>query len=250
MNLRGCSVLLLAFLCTIAVRADRINVFAAASLANVLEEIAASFEAVTGHDVRFNLGASSTLALQIAQGAPADVFFSADETWMDELGRQGLVVGESRRSLLSNTLVIVVNAQDGAAVRSPDDLGTAVVRRLALAEPATVPAGVYARQYLERRGLWSMVERKVVPTANVQACLAAVEAGNVDAGMVYKTDALASNEVRVVYEVDGDNGPQISYPVAVLRDARNPGPAREFVDHLSTAEARRVFTRFGFRPLP
>jgi molybdate transport system substrate-binding protein len=183
------------------VHAGEVTVFAAASLADSLKEIAAAYEKQSGDKIAFNFGASSMLARQIEEGAPADMFFSADEAKMDGLEKKGLILKETRKSRLSNSLVIVVAAEGGAAIESPKDLATDKVKRLALAEPKTVPAGIYAKEYLQKQNLWSAVERKVIPTENVRAALAAVEAGNVEAGIVYKTDAAISKKVKIVYAV-------------------------------------------------
>ena len=223
---------------------------AAASLSDALTEIVRSYESATGDKPILNLAASSALARQIQAGAPADVFFSADEAKMDDLAAAGLIVADTRRTLLSNTLVIVVNAENGAAVATPSDLAGPAVGRLALAEPQTVPAGIYAKDYLQKVGLWDQVRRKTVPTENVRACLAAVEAGNADAGIVYRTDALASKKVKIVFEVPAAEGPKITYPVAVLRDARQAAAARSFVAHLTSPEAAAVFAKYGFLPAP
>lgn len=233
-----------------AARAAELNLYAAASLSDALLEIAKAYEPASGDKLRFNLAASSALALQIQQGAPADVFFSADEAKMDTLAQDGLIVADTRRTLLSNTLVIVVNADNGAAIRTPDDLAKASTGRIALAEPQTVPAGIYAKEWLQQVGLWSRIIGKVVPTENVRACLAAVESGNVDAGIVYKTDALLSKQVKVAFEVPAATGPKISYPLAVLKDSKNPAAARKFAAYLAGPEAHAVFTKFGFLPAP
>ncbi|HSS49070.1 MAG TPA: molybdate ABC transporter substrate-binding protein, partial [Thermoanaerobaculia bacterium] len=169
--------------------AAEVNVFAAASLTDALKEIATTYESSSGDKLVFNFGASSTLARQIQEGAPADLFFSADEAKMDSLAKGGLVVKETRKSLLSNTLVVVVPVDSKLVIASPADLATSKVRVLALAEPQSVPAGIYAKEWLKTQKLWSRVIDKVVPTENVRAALAAVESGNVDAGIVYKTDA-------------------------------------------------------------
>ncbi len=231
-------------------RAADITVFAAASLSDALTEIAKTYEPASGDKLRFNFGASSTLALQIREAAPADVFLSADEAKMDDLARAGLIVPETRRPLLSNVLVVVVNAEGGAAVSAPADLAKPAVARIALAEPETVPAGIYAKAYLARVGLWEKIEYKIVPTENVRACLAAVASGDADAGFVYRTDALVSRRVKIAYEVAPGEGPEISYPVAVMKAARNPEAARRFAAYLASDEARRVFIRYGFSPAP
>ncbi len=231
-----------------ALHAADLTVFAAASLSDSLREIARTYESKSGDKLRFNFAASSTLARQIREGAPADVFFSADESRMDELALAGLIIADTRVSLLSNTLVIVVPAQGGASLLSPAGLANPAIRRLALAEPQTVPAGIYARAFLEKIGLWEKIRAKVIPTENVRACLAAVESGNVDAGIVYRTDALISKKARIACEVPAAEGPKISYPLAVLNEARAGDAARRFAAYLASAEARAIFAKYGFLP--
>jgi len=226
--------------------ATEVTVFAAASLTESLKEIAATYEKQSGDKIIFNFEASSTLARQIEEGAPADVFFSADEAKMDELDKKGLIVKETRKSRLSNVLVIVVAAEGDAAIESAKDLAGDKVKRLALAEPKTVPAGIYARQYLQKQNLWAAVEPKVIPTENVRAALSAVEASNADAAIVYKTDAAISPKVRIAYEVLAGDGPDISYPMAVATESRQPKAAKAFLEHLKTDEAGKVFEKYGF----
>ena len=222
------------------------RVFAAASLTDALHEIAAAYERRTGVSVVFNFGASSILARQIEQGAPADLFLSADEEKMDALAKRGLIDARTRVSVLSNTLVIVVPREGGKRIHAPRDLAATHIRSIALAEPSSVPAGIYARQWLIARGLWNAVSAKVIPTDNVRAALAAVESGNVDAAIVYKTDALISRKVRVAYAVPRADGPAISYPFAVVTEAENPEAARRLLAHLRSKAARDVFTKHGF----
>ncbi len=229
-------------------RAAELNVFAAASLSDALREIALRYEATTGDRLRFNFASSSLLARQIREGAPADLFFSADELKMDELASAGLIVAETRRVMLSNSLVIIVAAEGGAAVSQPADLKGSSVRRLALGETNTVPAGIYAREYLLSAGLWEAVAPKVVALENVRAALAAVESGNADAGIVYKTDALTSKKVRIAHAVPAGEGPRISYPLAVVRDTRKRDAALRFAAYLASTEAMAVFRGFGFLP--
>ncbi len=229
--------------------AAEIRVFAAASLSDSLKEIAALYRKETGDKLIFNFAGSGVLARQIEEGAPADIFFSADEIKMDELASRGLLVEGSRRTQLSNLLVLVTT-KDSTAVRAPADLAGPAVRRIALGNTRTVPAGSYAKAYFQKSRLWRAIEPKVVPCENVRAVLAAVESGNVDAGMVYKTDAAISGKVRVAFEVAAAEGPKISYPVALLKDAPSPEQAKEFVGYLDGKEARAVFTRHGFITLP
>jgi len=223
-----------------------INVFAAASLADSLKEIAAVFEKQSGDGIVFNFGASSTLARQIEEGAPADIFFSADEAKMDGLEKKGLILKETRKSRLSNSLVIVVAAEGGAVIESPKDLATDKVKRIALAEPKIVPAGIYAKEYLQKQNLWPAVEAKIIPTENVRAALAAVEAGNVEAAVVYKTDAAISKKVKVAYEVPVQDNPDISYPMVMVKETKQPEAAKHFLQYLDSKDAAKVFEKCGF----
>jgi len=241
----GLAITLVAF-ATTTLHAATINVFAAASLTESLKEIAVAYEKQIDDKVAFNFGASSFLARQIEEGAPADIFFSADEAKMEGLEKKGLIVKETRKSRLWNSLVIVVAREKGADVETPKDLATAKVKRLALAEPRTVPAGIYAKEYLQQQNLWPSVEAKVVPTENVRAALAAVEAGNVEAAIVYKTDAAISKKVKVAYEVPASESPAISYPMAVLKEAKEVEAAKRFLKHLDSVDAGRVFEKLGF----
>jgi molybdate transport system substrate-binding protein len=226
--------------------AATINVFAAASLTESLKEIAAAYERQSGDKVVFNFGASSFLARQIEEGAPADIFFSADEARMDGLEKGGLIVKETRKSRLSNSLVIVIAADNSTQIHSANDLTNASIKRVALADPKTAPAGIYAKQFLAKTKLWSAVEKKVVPTDNVRAALSAVESGNVEVGIVYKTDADISKKVKVAYEVPVKEGPAISYPMALIKDSKDPAASRKFLQYLESDDAGRVFEKFGF----
>jgi molybdate transport system substrate-binding protein len=227
-------------------RADEILVYAAASLTDVLEEIGQAWQAATGHKVLLNLGASSDLGRQLRAGAPADVFFSADREQMDLVERAGLVRAAERVELLSNTLVVVVPASSARPPRAAGDL--LALERLALADPEAVPAGVYARRWLQSLGLWEKLRDRVVPTLNVRAALAAVAAENAGAAIVYRTDSGMSRGVRVAFEVPAEQGPPIVYVVSPLAGATKPA-AREFVLHLQSSSARAAFEKFGFRTL-
>lgn len=251
MKLRRCpAVILLALAVSLSGWAADISGFAAASLADALKVIAAEHERATGDTVRLNLAASSLLARQIKEGAPADLFFSADEAKMDDLAKAGLIDVASRRSLLGNRLVVVVPLNSPLAIAAAGDLAGPAVKHLALAETATVPAGIYAKEYLLRTKTWEAISARVVATENVRAALAAVESGNADAGIVYKTDALISKKVKIAFEVSGPDAPQISYPVALVKGGRNPAGAAQFLARLTSAEGRAVFAKFGFTPQP
>jgi len=228
-----------------AVRAETVTVFAAASLTDSLK-LAASRSEERSHDkIEFNFAASSVLARQIEEGAPADIFFSADALWMDDLEKKGLIVTATRTNRLSNSLVIIVPKDGPRWIASPRDLLQARVGRLALADPKAVPAGIYAREYLQKQKLWTAVEPKVIPTANVRAALAAVASGNADAGIVYKTDAAISRQVVVACEIAPSDGPEIVYPVALVKGAAKAA-AKNFLVYINSPEGGRVFAGFGF----
>lgn len=227
-------------------RAAELQVSAAASLSNAMKEVGSAFRRAYGTPVRFNFAGSGTLAMQIREGAPVDVFVSADELQMNALDRAGLVVRTTRRSILSNVLVIVVPIDSRLALRGAQTLATPAVGRVAIADPQRVPAGTYAVRYLERLLLWPRIAPKTVPTENVRATLAAVESGNVDAGIVYRTDAMISKRVRIAATLDGPQAPAISYPAAVLRDSSSPAAAAQFVNYLTSPAARAIFARYGF----
>jgi molybdate transport system substrate-binding protein len=239
-------VLVLAFVASTTIRAVELNVFAAASLMDALKEIGTSYEKQTGDKIAFNFGASSLLARQIDEGAPADVFFSADEAKMDSLEAKGLILKETRKSRLSNTLVIVTSADSDIKIASPADLARDKVRRIALADPKAVPAGIYSKAFLEKEELWPQVESKIIPVDNVRAALSAVESGNIEVGMIFKTDAAISKKVKVAYEIPADAGPKISYPVAVMKEARQIDSAKKFVEYLGSDDAAKVFEKYGF----
>jgi molybdate transport system substrate-binding protein len=226
--------------------AAELSVYAAISLSDALREIAPANESATGDHVIFNFGSSSTLALQIQEGARADIFFSADEVKMDALEKKKLLEPGTRTSLLSNTLVFVVPADGRLKLASPRDVAKPEVAHLALADPQTAPAGLYAREYLTKLGLWKQVLDKIIPTENVRAALAAVESGNVDAAIVYATDARISKKVRIAYQVPAAEGPRISYPVAVIRGSEHTIAARAFVSRLQSEAALGVFRKYGF----
>lgn len=245
--MRRCLPIFLALiLAAVPAAAGEVTVFAAASLTNVLQELGAEWQKSPGGEkVIFNFASSSALAVQIQAGAPADLFFSADEAKMDQLEKKKLIVPGSRRSLLSNTLAVLVAADSDIAIAGPQDL-VKKVRILALAEPQTVPAGIYAKEWLKTTGVWSKVIDKVVPTDNVRAAMSAVEAGNADAAIVYATDALISKEVKVAFAVPLAEGPKISYPLALVAGGKEEAAARRFAEYLTSDAGKAAFRRFGF----
>ncbi len=200
-----------------------VTVFAAASLRDALAELTPLLEEELGAKLTVNLGSSGDLARQIIAGGNADVFLSADEKEMDRLAGLELIVNHTRRDLLANQLVVIEPFEDRAGWKSnfqlPFDSGQLAgpaIARLSLANPETVPAGRYAKSWLQTRGTWNEVAARVLPGIDVRAALAAVESGGAQAGIVYRTEASRSKRVHVVFEVPRAEGPAIVYPVAAL----------------------------------
>ncbi len=223
-----------------------VMVYAASSLKEVLGTIGPICEKQAGARLVHNFGASNDLARQIVAANKADIFFSADEAWMDHVAGAGLVEPASRRALLSNRLVVVVPAESSIVLRSVADLARDAVKRVALANPAAVPAGRYAKAWLEMAGVWGKVAGKVVPAPDVRAAVAMVEAGAADAGIVYRTDAAIARRARVAFVAPADDGPRIAYPVAALRERPHVGAARRAIECYAGPVARDLFERAGF----
>ena len=225
-----------------------LTVSAAVSLSEALQEVAAAYRAAGGPPVSFNLAGSNVLARQIVNGAPVDVFVSADEAQMEVVVRAGLIAEGSRAIVTANTLVVVVDPR--VSVGSATDLTNAEIRRIAIGDPAAVPAGVYARSYLENIGLWTALQPKLVPTTNVRAALAAVENGSAAAALVYATDARLAPRLRVATTITGAAAPRIVYPAGVVKTSRQPAAAAHFLQFLRSAVSSAIFERHGFAPPP
>jgi len=229
-----------------------VTVSAAASLGDAMREVAQRFERQhTGVRVRLNVAASGVLVQQMAQGAPVDVLVSADAATMDRAQRERLVDASTRRVIAGNALVLAVPnapAHTGVVpVRSLNDLGTPQVRRVAIGKPATVPAGLHAREALEAAGLWATVAPRIVPADSVRQVLDYLARGEVDAGFVYRTDAAAQPaRVRVVQVLP--TARPVMYPAAVAQQAPQPALAREFLRFLLSEPAQAVLRDRGFAP--
>ncbi len=227
-------------------------VFAAASLRDALDAVLADYGRSGGSPAVASYASSSTLARQIEQGAPADVFISANPQWMDYLAERGLVRAESRADLLGNGLVLVApEASDLALEIAPgfDLAGALAGHKLAMGDPDHVPAGIYAKAALESLGVWAAVAPVVVRAENVRAALALVGRGEAPLGIVYSSDAVADPSVRVVGTFPPDSHPPIVYPIAIVADSKHPAAA-DLVAHLKTPEAAALFERYGFSVLP
>jgi molybdate transport system substrate-binding protein len=223
-----------------------ITVSAAISLKDALDEIGYMYEQRhSGSKVIFNYGSSGTLQHQIEQGAPVDIFFSAAEKQMDALESGGLLIAGTRRALLANKLVLIEPATSNK-MKDFQDLARPEVKIVALGEPRTVPAGMYAHQTLEHLGLLAAVQKRAVYAKDVRAVLTYVETGNADAGIVYQTDAQGSTKVRVVAAAPEETHDRIVYPAAILKNTKNESAARAFLQFLESSGARAVFEKYGF----
>ena len=217
---------------------------AAASLADVMAEVEREFELNGDGDVSFSYGGSQSLARQIVGGAPADVFISAGGSPMDELRAEGLIVGEPTE-LFGNALVVATRSPDVSPESLTELVGQRGVR-MAMADPELAPAGRYARQALESMGLWEPSGGSLVFAPDVRAALAYVESGNVDAAIVYRTDAEAVQGVHVLDIVPADSYERIVYPAAVVGRSSSEALAARFVEFLRGPEAQAIFRRHGF----
>jgi molybdate transport system substrate-binding protein len=233
-----------------AAQAAPVTVFAAASLKNALDEVGAEY-AKAGREARFSYAASSAIARQIEQGAPADVFVSADTDWMDYLAQRSLVVAASRRDLLTNRLALIAPADSKVSLRIARGMPLARVLgggRLAVAGP-DVPAGKYARASLTALGVWDGVAGQLAQAENVRTALQYVARGEAPLGIVYDTDAKVEPKVRIVGLFPEGTHPKIVYPAAVVANSKNPDAAR-FLAFMSGPKAAVVFRKYGFTVLP
>lgn len=227
---------------------EPLTVSAAVSLTESLEAVGQAYLAAGGGPVRFNFAGSNVLARQLVNGAPADVFISADEAQMDVAAAGGAIDAGSRIDLLGNRLAVIVRS-DTRPIREVRDLLGPDIRRVALGDPSAVPAGVYARQYLQGLGVWDTIGPKVVPVGNVRAAVAAVENGSADAAVVYETDAALSRTAITALVASGPGAPRIVYPAAIVAGSRQRDAARRFLSFLRGPEAGEIFRRFKFIPL-
>jgi len=228
-----------------------ITVFAAASMKNALDEVDALFTKQKGIKVVASYAASSALMKQIEQGAPADVFLSADLDWMDYGAARNLIKNDTRESLLGNRLVLIAPKDskiDHVTIAPGFNLAALAGNgRIATGDVRAVPAGLYAKAALEKLGIWSSVESKMAMAENVRAALVLVARGEAPLGIVYETDAKVDPGVKIIGVFPEDSHPPIIYPAALTKDAKPD--AAQYLTFLSTPDARAIFERYGFRAL-
>lgn len=227
---------------------DKVTVYAAASATDALNDIGARYQEAKGVRIIYSFAASSTLAKQIEQGAPAEVFISADQRWMDYLAEKNLIVTDSRRNLLTNTLVLIAPKGRGFGVKMEKnfDLAGAFAGKWCTGGPDSAPVGRYAKQALTTLGWWEALAPRLVETQDVRSALAFVERGECAAGVVYETDAKAFAEVEIVGVFPAASHQPIVYPIALVTGAGKP--ARDFLAYLFTPAAAAVFKQYGFAP--
>lgn len=224
-------------------------VSAAASVTDALEEIRLFYQqAHPNVEVIYNFGSSGALQRQIEQGAPVNVFISAAPQPINVLERKGLLVAGTRKNLLANQIVLI--ARKDSYVKGFQDLALPSVARVAVGDPGSVPAGIYAKQVLTTLKLWELLRPKLVLAKDVRQVLSYVATGNVDAGIVYLTDAQASKRVRVVAIAPPSSHEPVIYPVAIIKDSQNIPAAQSFVEFLFNTKAKAVFEKYGFAIAP
>jgi molybdate transport system substrate-binding protein len=225
-----------------------ITISAAISLKNAFEDIAIIFQKKhSGTKVLFNFGASGDLARQIEAGAPVDIFASAAQKDMDDIDRKGLVASNSRKNFAGNVLVLIKPANSNIPINSLEDLQRREVGKIAIGNPQTVPAGRYAEEVLRHFNLQEGLKEKLIFAENVRQVLDYVARGEVDAGLVYSTDAMVrSKEVKVVMKVPEGSHQPVVYPIGVIKETKEESLSRAFVDLVLSAEGQRILNKYGF----
>ncbi|PYY30825.1 Molybdenum ABC transporter periplasmic molybdate-binding protein [Paenibacillus illinoisensis] len=224
-----------------------LTISAAASLTDAMKEIETNYELAHPYiELNFNFGASGALQQQIEQGAPADIFVSAATKNMNALVDENLIASADQKNLLQNSLVTIIPAGSENAVSNEQDLTADSVKTVAIGIPESVPAGTYAKEALTNASLWDQLESKLVQGKDVRQVLQYVETGNADAGFVYKTDALTSDQVKIAFEVDKNSYTPANYPVGIIEGTKHRTEAEQFYAYLQTPEVLDVFAKYGF----
>lgn len=222
-------------------------VAAAASLQDCLVDVAKYYKTVDPSvKLVFNFASSGTLQAQVEEGAPVDVFISAALNQIQALDAEGFLLNNSIQTVAGNALVLIVPATSTPDIKSIADLSDRNVTRLAIGDPASVPAGKYAQQILEYFSLAEALNGRLILGSDVRQVLAWVQAGEVDAGFVYASDAAMTDQVRIVDQAPTDSHPAIVYPAAIIRTSSQETAARQWIDFLTSEPARQIFTRYGF----
>jgi molybdate transport system substrate-binding protein len=224
-----------------------LNISAANSLTDAITEINALYISENPEvSILINLASSGTLLQQIENGAPCDVFLSAATTQMNALQNKGLILNETRRNFVTNSVVLIVPVNSTLGITSFNDLVTNQINKISIGDPGSVPAGTYAQQVFDLLNLFSAVQPKLVLASNVRQVLTYVETGDVDAGVVYSTDALSSSKVKVVATAPAEINNKIIYPAAIVKASKNVDAAQKYLNFLFGESARAIFAKYGF----
>lgn len=228
---------------------EKINltISSAVSLTEALQELKKTYEEDHSVQLTFNFGGSGSLAQQIRQGAPVDVFISANEYWVDELADKNLILPETRSTVTSNRLVLITSIDSSFQYTSVSQIIPEGLNQIAIGNPESVPAGMYTRQALQNLNLWEDLESKFILGKDVRQVLIYVETGNVDIGFAYESDAFSSNKINILTTVPENLHNPITYPGAVLHSSKHAKEARDFLKFLTSEHAQQVFKKYGFR---
>lgn len=224
----------------------QLHISAAISLTDALKEIKQLYEENNNVNLTFNFAGSGTLAQQIEQGAPIDVFISASEDWMDRLDEKSLLISATRKNITSNRLVLIGHADTSLALDSFHGLTQDAISNIAIGNPESVPAGKYAKEALKTFGIWDDLQDKFVYAKDVRQVLAYVESGDADLGFVYESDCLAFENIAILTTAPSDLHDSIIYPGAVIRETKYEQEAKKFLDFLSTEKAQNILYKHGF----
>ncbi len=225
----------------------KLTISAAASLKDAMDVIKHNYQEEHPEvELKFNFGGSGSLQQQISQGAPVDLFFSAAEDKFDKLVKEGNIAKEDGIDLLGNELVLVIPSEEQSNISNFHNLTKEEVHKISIGIPESVPAGEYAKESLEKMGIWKKVESKVVYAKDVRQVLSYVETGNVSAGIVYQTDALVSDQVNIVETADPETHAPIIYPVGIIKDSKHYEEAKDFYNYIQSEKALKVFKDYGF----
>lgn len=229
--------------------AVEINISAAASLTDALTELQTDYAKKSNAKLMFNFGGSGALQQQIQEGAPCDLFLSASKENMDNLEKAGLIVKETRKDLLGNTLTLIASKDKKGKIKDEKSLLNDDVKSISIGVPESVPAGKYAKESFQNLGTWDKIQSKLILSKDVRQVLEYVDSGNVDCGIVYKSDALLLKTGSIVNDLPEDSHSKIVYPAAIMKDAKQTRAAKAFYKFLQSDQAKNVFEKYGFKVL-
>lgn len=224
-------------------------VLAAASLTDVLTELATTYKKATGVTVTFSFASSGALQIQIESGSPADIFFSAAQKQMNSLEEKSLIDSDTRKNLLENKVVLITPANSTLNIKSFNDMVNPDVKKIGLGEPKSVPVGQYSEEILSNLSILDTVKAKAVYGSDVRNVLSWAETGEIDCGIVYETDAKIANNINIITQAPEGSHRKVIYPIAIVSSSKNKEEAKKFIDYISTENSIKVFEKYGFSPV-